>query len=72
MTRCTRCHRELKRPPIVVGDYPFGPDCARQMFGRVQKPAKSVHVAGHVHRDDATPDLFSGPTNDERFALMDV
>ena len=46
--------------------------CARQMFGRVQKPAKSVHVAGHVHRDDATPDLFSGPTNDERFALMDV
>ncbi len=57
MIRCTRCHRELKRPPVVVGDYPFGPDCARQMFGRVQKPAAPARPA-RVRKDDATPDLF--------------
>ena len=60
MTRCTRCHRELKRPPVVVGDYPFGPDCARRLFGRVQKPAAPASRPSRVSKDDATPDLFDG------------
>jgi len=55
MIRCTRCHRLLKRPPIMVGDYPFGPQCARAMFGAKPKRAKREPV----QRDDRTADLFN-------------
>lgn len=55
MTTCTRCHRPLKRPPIMVGDYAFGPQCARAMFGTKPKPRK---VSARVERDERTADLF--------------
>jgi len=54
MTTCTRCHRPLKRPPIMVGDYAFGPQCARAMFGAKPKRQKR----DPVQRDDRTADLF--------------
>ena len=53
---CTRCNRHLKRPPIMVGDYPFGPQCARAMFGAKPKRAKREPV----QRDERTADLFEG------------
>ena len=53
---CTRCNRHLKRPPIMVGDYPFGPQCARQMFGAKPKRQKREPV----QRDERTADLFEG------------
>lgn len=56
MTTCTRCHRPLKRPPIMVGDYPFGPQCARQIFGAKPKRQKREPV----QRDERTADLFEG------------
>lgn len=54
MISCTRCHRPLKRPPIMVGDYAFGPQCARAMFGAKPKRQKREPV----QRDDRTADLF--------------
>lgn len=54
MIRCTRCHRPLKRPPIMVGDYAFGPQCARAMFGAKPKRQKREPV----QRDERTADLF--------------
>ena len=43
------------RPRIgKVGDYAFGPQCARAMFGAKPKRAKREPV----QRDDRTADLF--------------
>ena len=38
----------------MVGDYAFGPQCARAMFGAKPKRAKREPV----QRDDRTADLF--------------
>ena len=38
----------------MVGDYAFGPQCARQMFGAKPKRAKREPV----QRDDRTMELF--------------
>lgn len=43
--RCTRCHRNLSNPPILVAGQALGPTCARQMgyrqharVARAQRP----------------------------------
>lgn len=34
--RCTKCHRNLTRPPILVAGQALGPVCAREMGYRLQ------------------------------------
>ena len=53
MTRCARCHREIKADSISIGGYAYGPKCARIM-GIAPKPAKTRPNAkqkqGLIHR----------------------
>ena len=46
MTTCTRCHRPLKRPPIMVGDYAFGPQCARDVRRQAEAGEARAGAAG--------------------------
>ena len=54
--KCARCHRQLKREPVRVGDLCVGPKCAAAMFGAKEKRTAAVPVK----RDDKTADLFEG------------
>lgn len=54
--RCARCHRQLTREPVRVGDLALGEKCARAMFGAKEKRTAAVPVK----RDDKTADLFEG------------
>lgn len=64
--RCVKCGRKLKHepPPEALG---FGPSCFRSAFGSRAKPRK---VKAEPKRDSLTPDLFDGPNNDARYALV--
>lgn len=57
---CTHCHRTLRRTPVEVDGRPYGPTCARNLFGRGKKASKSeIRYRGHVVRDEATMELFA-------------
>lgn len=54
--RCIRCWRALRTSFLIVGEYTYGPKCAR-MAGLVQRRRKAAEP---VQRDDRTRDLFEG------------